>query len=304
MRGWRVAAALGAILLSVRLHGEQVALTFDDLPLNGELAPGTTRAGILTEVLSVLKQHGVPAVYGFINAQKLEGSQDGARALRLWVDGGQRVGNHGYSHMDLHKSAVDAYLADIRLNEPVLELLDATGSWHWYRYPYLREGETVGKRRAVRSALHERGYRIAQVTLDYEDYLWNSPYARCAGTHDEETIAWLRTSYLDTARSYIEGDRAMAQRVFGREIPHVLLLHLGAFSAAILPDLLELLQREGFTLATLEQVESDPAYASDPDAASKYGGTLLEQWMDARSLVYPAIPRKPYEKLKAACASP
>jgi len=304
VRCWRVAAALGAILLSVRLHGEQVALTFDDLPLNGELAPGATRAGVVADVLAVLKHHGVPVAYGFVNGQKLEGSEDGARALRLWVDGGQRVGNHGYSHMDLHKSALDPYLADIRLNEPVLELLDATGSWHWYRYPYLREGDTVEKRRAVRGALQERGYRIAQVTLDYEDYLWNSPYARCAGTHDEKTIAWLRSSYLETAHGYIEGDRAMAKLVFGREVPHVLLLHLGAFSATILPDLLELLRREGFTLTTLDQVESDPAYESDPDAASKYGGTLLEQWMDARGLTYPAIPRKPYEKLKAACTSP
>src|ERR1039458_3810809 len=39
------------------------------------------------------------------------------------------------------------------------------------------------------------------------------------------------------------------------------------------------LQKKGFTLVTLEEAEIDPAYETDPDAGSKYGGTLLEEWM-------------------------
>lgn len=301
LRHLLVALTLGIMLMASAARAEEVAITFDDLPLNGELAPGTTRVGIARDLIAVLKQHGVPPVFGFINAHKLEGSSDAAQALHIWVDGGEHVGNHSYTHLDLHKSTPEQFLADVAADEPALELLDASNSWRWFRYPYLREGDTLEKRRLVRKALDERGYHSAQVTLDYEDYLWNTPYARCTAIHDSKAIAWLRASYLDTATSYIRADREMAKLVFGHDIPHVLLLHLGAFSSTILPDLLELLHKEGFTLASLEQVQRDPAYDSDPDAASKYGGTLLEQWMDARGLKYPAVPKKPYKELEAIC---
>ena len=53
--------------------------------------------------------------------------------------------------------------------------------------------------------------------------------------------------------------------------------------------------------STLEEAEKDPALRSDPDAASKDGGTLLEQWLDARHLAYPPVPAKPYKRLAAVC---
>ena len=298
------AAAFGLLLVSAYAAADPVAVTFDDLPLNGELAPGTTRNGIVADVLRILKKSGLPRVYGFINAKKLEGSDDGAAALRRWVASGQRVGNHTYSHIDLHKSTPDAFVAELRENEPALELLDPSGNWRWLRYPYLREGDTVEKRREVRAALKDRGYRIAQVTLDYEDYLWNTAYARCSAVHDEKSIAWLRSSYLEIAKAYLRGNRQMAALVFGHPIRHVLLLHLGAFSSTILPDLFDLMKKEGFTFVTLEEAQSDPAYDTDPDAGSKYGGTLLEQWMDVRHLKYPDLPKKPYKQLDAICRAP
>jgi peptidoglycan-N-acetylglucosamine deacetylase len=60
---------------------QKVAITFDDLPLNGELPAGVTRAEIMRDTLAVLKQRHVPAGYGFINAKKLEGNPDAAEAL-------------------------------------------------------------------------------------------------------------------------------------------------------------------------------------------------------------------------------
>jgi peptidoglycan-N-acetylglucosamine deacetylase len=280
---------------------ENVAITFDDLPLNGTLAPNMTRAGIVKDVLGILERYRAPQVYGFVNARRFEGSMDGAQALKLWVAGGERVGNHTYSHADLNDESAESFLQDVRRDEPVLELLASSDTWHWLRYPYLHEGDTLRKRRAVRAQLRERGYRIAQVTLDYEDYLWNSPYARCVSRDDAKSIAWLRSSYLSIASQYLDADRLMAKTVFGRDISHVLLLHLGAFSGSILPDLLDLLRQKGFTLVTLEEAQKDPVYDSDPDAARKHGGTLLEQWLDARALKHPYVPAKPETELEALC---
>jgi peptidoglycan/xylan/chitin deacetylase (PgdA/CDA1 family) len=240
-------------------------------------------------------------VYGFINSKKLEGSADGAEALKLWA-AAERVGNHTYTHMDLEQNPPEAFERDIEQNEPSLELLaPAGGDWHWLRYPYLHEGDTVEKRRAVRDYLKAHGYKIAQVTLDWEDYLWNGAYARCVAKNDAKSIDWLRSSYLSTASAYLDFGREQAKLIFGHDINYVLLMHLGAFSSTIMPDALDLLKKKGFKLVTLEEAQSDPAYQSDPDIGLHDAGTLLDQLMVVKQIKNPAVVEKPYKELQEIC---
>jgi hypothetical protein len=149
--------------------------------------------------------------------------------------------------------------------------------------------------------LKAHGYRIAEVTLDWEDYLWNFAYARCAAKKDEKAIAWLRSSYVSTASEFLDLGQAQAKLIFGHEINYVLLLHLGAFSSTILPDALDLLKRKGFKLVTLEEAESDPAYELDPDVGMHDAGTLLDQWMDVKGIKDPPHAEKPYKEVEAIC---
>jgi peptidoglycan/xylan/chitin deacetylase (PgdA/CDA1 family) len=279
---------------------QKVAITFDDLPLNGMLPPGVTRAETTKNVLAVLKKRHVPPVYGFVNAKKLEGTADGVEALKLWA-AAEPVGNHTYSHMDLEQNTAEAFEREIEEDEAVLELLAKREDWHWLRYPYLHEGDTVEKRRAVRAYLKSHGYRIAQVTLDWEDYLWNTAYARCVAKSDAKSIAWLRSSYLSTASEFLDLGREQAKLIYGHEINHVLLLHLGAFSSTILPEALDLLKKKGFKLVTLEEAESDPAYEGDPDAALHDAGTFLDQWMQVKQIKYPEHAEKPYKAIEGVC---
>jgi len=283
----------------------KVALTFDDLPQNGALPAGVTQTQIARDTVAVLKKHRIPPSYGFINAGKLERNPDGAAALRVWVAAGHPVASHTYSHIDLTKTSVEEFQRDILRNEPVLQLLTRPGSeqeWHWFRYPYLHEGDTLEKRRAIRAFLATNGYRIAQTTLDHEDYLWNGAHARCVDKQDRESLAWLRDSYLSTARDFIRFGRSTSRQVFGRDIHHVFLLHLGSFSADILPGLFEVLDEEGFDIVTLEEAQRDPAYDHDPDFADPRGGTLVELAMMARKIPWPKdAPEKPRERLADIC---
>lgn len=288
-------------LTAISCFPQKVAITFDDLPLNGDVPPGVTRVQIAHDTIAILKARHLPPAYGFVNGKKLEGNPDAADALKLWA-ASEPFGNHTYRHLDLNANAAENFEQEIAQNEPVLKLLGEPGAnWHWLRYPFLREGDTVEKRRAVRAYLQAHGYRVAQVTLDWEDYLWNSAYAHCAAKKDTESIAWLRSSYLQLESSYLDLDRQLAQLVFGHDINHVLLLHLGAFSSTILPDALDLLEKKGFKPVTLEEAESDPAYESDPDVGSKYGGTLLELWMQAKQIKFPPAMEKPYKRLQEIC---
>jgi len=288
----------------------KVALTFDDLPLNGALPPGAKPSDFARDTIKVLKKYRIPPSYGFINANKLERDPDGARALQIWVNGGHPLASHTYTHLDLTKNSVEDFQHEILRNEPALELLMPEGrkvggglhDWRWFRYPYLHEGDTLEKRRAVRTFLADSGYRIAQTTLDFEDYLWNSAYARCVGAGDEASIQWLRESYRTAARDFTRFQIRNSRAVFGRDIHHVMLLHLGAFSAHILPDLFSILDEEGFEIVTLEEAQSDAAYDYDPDIGEARGGTLVELGMQAKRIPWPAdAPKLPRERLTAIC---
>ncbi|HXJ86404.1 MAG TPA: polysaccharide deacetylase family protein [Candidatus Binatia bacterium] len=280
---------------------QKVAITFDDLPLNGDLPSGVTRVQIARDAVALLNARHLLSAYGFINAKKLEGNPDAAEALKIWA-AAEPVGNHTYGHLNLNDNPAEAFEREIDQNEPTLDLLAGKDSdWHWFRYPFLHEGDEIEKRRAVRSYLQAHGYRVAQVTLDWEDYLWNSAYARCAAKNDAQSIAWLKSSYLAIESSYLDLGRDLAKLVYGHDINHVLLLHLGAFSSTILPDALDLMQKKGFTFVSLEEAQSDPVYQGDPDVGSKYGGTLLELWMEAKKIKFPVVMEKPYKQLREIC---
>jgi peptidoglycan/xylan/chitin deacetylase (PgdA/CDA1 family) len=305
---WPKAVMLFLFLVAFAGSGaaQKLAITIDDLPQNGALPPGVTRVDITRDTLAVLKKRHVPPVYGFINAKKLEGSVDGAEALKMWA-AAEPFGNHTYTHIDLEANTAEAFERDVEQNEPALELLAKPGSgksgndWHWLRYPYLHEGDTVEKRRAVRQYLTKRGYKIAQVTLDWEDYMWNSAYARCVEKNDKKSIEWLRTSYLSTASEFLDLGRAQAKLIYGHEINYVLLMHLGAFSSTIMPDALDLLKSKGFKLVTLEEAESDPVYQGDPDIGLHDAGTLLDQMMQLKQIKYPEHAEKPYKEVQSVC---
>jgi peptidoglycan/xylan/chitin deacetylase (PgdA/CDA1 family) len=279
----------------------KVAITVDDLPVHGDLPSTMTRAEIAKRMIEVFKAKGVPGVYGFVNAKNIGGDQEKADVLATWANSGFPLGNHTFSHIDLNTVSAEAFEEEIAMNEAPLRSFLGTGDWHWFRYPYLHEGDTLEKRSAVRKYLSDHGYKIAQVTLDFGDYAWNNPYARCVGKQDTPAIEWLKSSYLSTASSDIALDRKLSVMLFGRDIKHVLLLHIGALDSIMLPDLLDLLKKQGFDFVSLEEAEKDAAYQRDPGAALLHGGTFLEQLTEAQHLNYPPHIDRPIEKLDAIC---
>ena len=295
-----LAGVLLSLVSAIPASAQQVAITFDDLPAHGSLPNGQTRLEIADSILQTLRDQHLPPVYGFINAVQLESEPKNIAVLKAWRAAGEPLGSHTYTHPALDKLTPAEFDADIAKNEPLLTTLMAGQDWHWLRYPYLREGETLEKRHAVRGWLQQNGYQIAQVSLDFEDYLWNDPYARCVAKHDDKAIDFLRISYLSTADQYIVTFREVTHTLYGRDIPYVLLLHIGAFDAKMLPDLIALFRRRGFTFTTLPEAMKDPAYSEDPDVALKYGGTFQEQVAAARHIKFPPN-AKPYKELEATC---
>jgi peptidoglycan/xylan/chitin deacetylase (PgdA/CDA1 family) len=283
----------------------KVALTFDDLPSHGPLPSGMSRVDVAKSIIETLRKNNAPPTYGFMNAKKVDDRPADAEVLRLWRAAGFPLGNHAYSHMDLHANSADAFERDVLANEPALRSLMGDQTWQWFRYPYLREGDTPEKYHAVRALLAKHGYRVAQVTLDFNDYAYNDPYARCLARSDSESIAWLKQSYLDRASASLTRGQDAARAFFGRDINHVMLLHIGGFETVMLPALLDLLRERGFTLTTLEDAQADDAYKTVPDRQGNWNGTLLNQMRVSpagqQSLDNPQSSQRVFEKLGAMC---
>jgi len=263
-----VVAAVGFAALSAcaavpdsGAKGFEVAITVDDLPAHGALPQNTTRTRIAQDYLAALKSHGVPQAYGFINAVQMEREPESAQTLDLWRQAGYPLGNHTWSHVNINSAGLETFEHEMEKNEPVLEQQMAGQDWHWLRFPFLAGGTDPALHAGIMDYLKAHNYRIADVAMSYDDWAYTDTYARCVAKGDMATIEAMKAQIMLGVKAAIAHSRAAAHKVYGRDIPYVLLAHEGAFSALMMPQILDEFQAEGARFVTLEQAESDPAYA-------------------------------------------
>jgi lysophospholipase L1-like esterase len=265
----------------------QIAFTFDDLPAHASLPPGETRIDVASKIIAALHDAHVPPTYGFTNGVLLENQPADASVLRAWLDAGNKLGNHTWSHMNLNDHTMEEYQTEVLRNEPLLRQWMKNEDFHWFRFPFLAEGNTPEKRGAVRKLLLDHGYKIAGVTMSFADYLYNDAYARCSAKGDTQAIGLLENSWLAGADESISYYRGLSHALFGRDIPYVLLMHLGAFDARMMPRLIDLYRSRGVQFVSLEQAESDPFYKEDTDLSLPPGPDSLEGMMGQRGMSLP-----------------
>ena len=296
-----------AIGAEPRLGPMRVAVTVDDLPAHGDLLPGVERIDMTRGVLKALKDNGLKQIYGFSNGIDI-GSEPGLiDVLKEWLKAGYPLGNHSYSHADLDKVTSQAYVADIEKMDVLLKTLSPVSPLvqqrYVYRYPYLAEGNTLEKRDAVRSYLFKHGYKIAEVTIDYDDWAWNDAYTRCVTKHEEKSIAWLKGHVVIAAEARLRASKEVSALLFHRDIAQILLIHDGAFNAVILDTILKDFRSKGVEVITLDQALADPVYKTNPNYAFAGGLTFLEQIAEARHIDVSKFTRTAYtvDKLNEVC---
>jgi peptidoglycan-N-acetylglucosamine deacetylase len=279
----------------------KMAVTFDDLPVHGDLPPKLTHLAVGKFIIATLTAEKIPGVYGFVNASRIQEEKGSEEVLHLWQKAGFPLGNHTYSHEDLNDLSIEAFKKEIESNERFLTSLELPGGqfakkpankseekpekkpWNYLflRYPYLHEGETLKKRDAIRIFLKEKNYQIAQVTDDFSDWAWNTPYARCKAKGDERGVARLKRMYLTEAERQFERDGKIEQAAFGRPIARILLLHVGPFDAEMLPELIRQYRKKGVEFIGLEEAIQDSAFKEDPALALKDGDLFENQILKA-----------------------
>lgn len=296
----RLALLLAVLAWAGAARAQDIAITFDDLPAHARLPAGETRVEVVRRILVALKAADIASAHGFVNGVQVEREPASERALDLWREAGHPLANHTWSHPNLDTVGAEAFEADIARNEPALQARMDGADWKWFRYPFLAEGQAPGTRARVRRYLAAQGYRVASVTLSFDDWAFNDPFARCSAQGDAAAIADLERRYLDWARLSLAYSRNLSQILYGRDIPYVLLMHAGAFDARMLPRLLADYRAAGVRFVSLETAERDPFYRADREVLASDRPATLEAEMTHRGLPLPPRPWRAAE-LEGVC---
>ena len=259
---------------------KSVALTFDDLPAVGATDVAGVRA-ITRDLLVGLGRHHAPAT-GFVNGRGIDeiSNNEGPSILTEWTRRGYPLGNHTYSHIDLSTVSTDAFEDDVVANERVLAPIwpDAGRGAKYFRFPFNHAGDTAAKHDAVRVFLTARGYQIAVCTIDTSDYVFSQAYDLMRARRDTASAAKLRKDYLEYSATEIDFYDALHVQIFGRSIPHVMLLHANRLNADLIDDVLKIFEARHFQFVTLENAQADPAYQTPDTYVTKFGPMWGYRW--------------------------
>jgi peptidoglycan/xylan/chitin deacetylase (PgdA/CDA1 family) len=268
----------------------EMAVTIDDLPTASVLPQSPEWADRVTrDLLSALRRHEAPAI-GFVNEGKLhvDGRLDERRValLQRWIDGGLELGNHGYAHLDLHRVPPQQFTADIERGEPVTRgLLEKAGRRpRFFRHPFLHTGRSADARAAVEAYLGSKRLRVAPVSVDNYDYVFAAAYDRAVDGRQDPWVSRIISTYVNYMLAMVAYYEEQSQKIVGREIRHVLLLHANALNARAFDELARRLEARGYSFVTLERALEDPAYASEDKYFGPAGVTWLHRWAMTRKM--------------------
>src|SRR5262245_27502819 len=171
---------------------KEVAVTIDDLPLNGpQFEVGRLRM-MTDKILAAINKHQIPVV-GFVNESLLyvPGETDARIAiLKDWSDQGVELGNHTFSHLGFKDASLAEYQDDFVRGDAITRtLMKQKGrKIRYFRHPFLQMGGTRELEKSCESFIRERGYQTAPVTIDILDWMILSAYANAQKQTSPETL--------------------------------------------------------------------------------------------------------------------
>lgn len=264
-----------------------VAMTFDDLPLatgaSGPLTPADAAEAkeVNRTILQALADRHIPAT-GFVIQRAVDqlGADASGEILREWVAEGFDLGNHLYSHADVNRLTLAEAEQEIVRGEPAInQALAAVGRKPRYvRFPYNHTGDTKEKHDGIAAFMGSRGYRLAPCTIDNEDYEFNRAYRAALTRQDAAAAGKIRAAYLAFTAAEIDWYSKLDREVFGRQPPHVMLLHVSPLNRDTIEQVLTLFAERGYRFVKLGEALKDPAYAVPETFVTKYGPMWGYRW--------------------------
>ena len=218
---------------------------------------------------------------GFVNEGKVIDSphpETLQKALEMWLENGQELANHTYSHYSLNNVSTDSFKNDILLCEKHLKpLMDKHGkTLRYFRHPYLQTGGDTLKKEQIDQFLEANGYTQALITAGYYDWLYAAAYRNAHGNPElEEKVA---NAYIDYINRDLEFNEYVAKHVTGREIPMIMMFHANTLNADHFEKVIHVFHQRGYNIVTLEEALKDSIFEMGNPIVTEQPMGWLQRW--------------------------
>ncbi len=283
-----VALGLGDVPASACIRVPVFSITMDDFFWQNDVR--LTGAQRNQAILEALKTHRTKAAL-FVIGRNIE-DEEGKKLLTAWDQAGHMIANHTYSHRNLNAPETDIkwYQDDILQAEALLKQFPRFQKF--FRFPFLKEGDTAAKRDSVRAFMAEHGYRNGHVTIDASDWYIDQRLTACLKENPNADVKPYRDYYLQHMWERASYYDKLAERVVKRDIRHTILVHFNLLNALFLGDLIAMFKQKGWLPIHPEFAYGAEVFSAQPKVLPA-GESLIwslakQQRALAKSLRYPA----------------
>jgi peptidoglycan/xylan/chitin deacetylase (PgdA/CDA1 family) len=280
-----------AVLFASLAYGQQIAFTFDDGPDMAD-AIGLDAEQRNTAILGQLADAHLKS---FLFVTRIDNDQMRNALIRQWGEQGHLIGNHTATHPDLDEVSLKDYEQDFLKCDRAIR--DMPGYTRRFRFPYLKEGNTLEKRDGFRAFLDSNAYTAAPVSVDTSDWYYSDRLRDRLKRDPQADRSRYRDAYLkhlDDRAAYYE---SLSRDVLGRSVAHVMLLHHNLINALFLGDVIRMFRDKGWTVIDADTAFKDPVYAARPQVLPA-GESILWSLAKERGLKHLRYPGEDdvYEK--------
>lgn len=240
----------------------RLAVTIDDMDVNGSDTPKLTLDQQNAALLAALRNHDKLKAAIFVCGMRVD-NEMGKRRLQQWNDDKHVIANHSYSHLYYPRVDFDKFSADVLRGEDVIK---GFSRFHkLFRFPYLKEGETVEKRDKIRAFLKEHDYRMGYVTIDTSEWAIDDRLRKRLKKEPNADLTPYRDFYLEHIWERAVYYDELSKKVTGRSVSHTLLVHHNLVTSLFLDDLLKMFRQKGWKLIDAEKAFKDPIFSILPN---------------------------------------
>jgi peptidoglycan/xylan/chitin deacetylase (PgdA/CDA1 family) len=276
-----------ALFITKIAFTQTVSFTFDDGSLGN--MPGYSLQEWNSMLLKKLDSTNVKAMFFVLGKDKV--SKRGSYLLTSWNSKGHKIANHTFNHNNYNSEATtfEDFKTDFIKNDSIIN--NYSNYTKFFRFPYLKEGNTKEKVDSSRLFLNSKGYKNGHVTIDASDWYINSRLIKRLREDKNADISDFRTFYLNHIWERAQFYEKLSFELTGRHIKHTLLLHHNLAAALFIDDLIEMFKSKGWEITSAEDAFKDPVYNKTPI----YAGESLIYALAKDSGNYEDILRYPAE---------
>ncbi len=290
---WRTQAVILIITLFISQlavgQKPRISFSFDD----GSTAdfPGYQLEEWNGMILKALDKHHIKSVL-FVAGKRMNNPQ-GKRVLKSWDVANHKIGNHSWTHPYFPSEKVSLADFEKELLKTDSLIKGYSNYYKYFRFPYLKEGNTLEKRDGMREFLAKNGYKNGHVSVDASDWYIFGELLKNLKENSDLNIKPYRDYYLEHIYDRAQFYDSLGTALTDRKIDHVLLLHHNLTSAIFLDDLITHFKVNGWEVIDTELAYKDPFYSRIPSVLPA-GESLI--WSEAKSTgKYESILRYPAE---------